>query len=262
MDKLLRPERFDTEPTAPNAEKLYKHWKFCFGNYLQSTSSNTPENAQQKFFALANSVSALVFDIISDCGDFDSALVALDSAYIKPTNVVYNRHQLMTQKQQPSQSIDGFMQQLDGLAKNCNFQSVSADEYRQQYTRDAFISGISSASIRQRLLEKSVLTLAEAYEMARSLEQAEKQSATYESGYMAPVARESDGMVLDSVCSVQKQPSQKKECWFCGWAFHRRSSCPARNSECKLCGKKGHCDKVCRSQSTAPIHEDDIPVLA
>lgn len=38
MDRLLRPERFETEPTAPNAEKLYKHWKMTFMNYLEATT--------------------------------------------------------------------------------------------------------------------------------------------------------------------------------------------------------------------------------
>ena len=37
MDRLLRPKTLETEPTDPNAEKIFKHWKLTFENYLEST---------------------------------------------------------------------------------------------------------------------------------------------------------------------------------------------------------------------------------
>ena len=36
MDRLLRPKIFETEPSAVNAEKLYRHWKVTFENYLDA----------------------------------------------------------------------------------------------------------------------------------------------------------------------------------------------------------------------------------
>ena len=32
----MRLERFETESNAPNAGKLYKHWKLTFINYLET----------------------------------------------------------------------------------------------------------------------------------------------------------------------------------------------------------------------------------
>ena len=96
------PERFDVETTAPNAENLYNHWKLTFTNYLRS--NNEGENKLNNCFAFINTISADVFDMISDVKDFVTAMEVLDAAYIKPTNIIYNRYQLVTSKQQPATS--------------------------------------------------------------------------------------------------------------------------------------------------------------
>ena len=168
MDKLLRPRVFDTETTEPNSEKLYKHWKETFQNYLEQTipdpTHETTDDAPTRQAAIAatnkkrcqgliNYVSANVYDLISEIKDFPAAIAALDAAYIRPTNVVYNRHLLLTAKQDADQSIDTFVQTLQRVAKTCEFQAVSAEENKNQCMRDAFITGISSPHIRQRLLE-------------------------------------------------------------------------------------------------------------
>ena len=105
MDKLLRPERFTTEATVPNAESLYRHWKTTFQNYVEdaiSAPAATPDpndaNAVQaaataaaaaerkKLHALFNTVSASIYETISDCTTFDQALLTLDNSYIKPAS--------------------------------------------------------------------------------------------------------------------------------------------------------------------------------
>ena len=68
------------------------------------------------------------------------------------------------------------MQSLEKLSKHCEFHQVTAEVYRQEYIRDAFINGLNSNTIRQRLLENNDLTLAEAFQQARTLELAQKQS--------------------------------------------------------------------------------------
>jgi len=165
MDRLLRPKVFQTEASDPNAEKLYRHWKMTFQNYLETfipavaaNDENAEEvaeaSARKRMYALFNNISAeLIFELVSECNEYDSAIQVLDTAYIKPTSVVYNRHKLITCKQDSSQSIDRFKKKLQRLAKTCKFQAVSAEENKQQYIRDAFINGISSPHIRQRLLE-------------------------------------------------------------------------------------------------------------
>ena len=65
---------------------------------------------------------------------------------------------------------------LKSLAKDCTFSEVTAATYREELTRDAFINGLSSASIRQRLLERAEITLVQAFELDESLDRAQRQA--------------------------------------------------------------------------------------
>ena len=162
MDRILRPERFDVEPSTPQSERCYKHCKLMFENYLRVTGNDSEiGNTSKNFFTQINTISTAVYNVISDTNDYYSAIKALDAAYIKPENFIYNRHQLLTLRQQPAQTIDAFIIQLEVLAKSCNFQAVTAEENKNQYIRDTFISSITSSFISQCLLNKSSLTLQE-----------------------------------------------------------------------------------------------------
>ena len=150
MDRLLRPRIFETEPTDSQAEKSFKHWKMTFENFVEEhlpvtpapdtndaaavTAAATAEASRKRKLhsALINNISANIHDLIAECTDYDSAMTVLQGIYVQPTNVVYNRHVLITTKQNPGQSIDNFKHELERLAKTCNFQAVSAEENRKQ----------------------------------------------------------------------------------------------------------------------------------
>ena len=202
VDRLLRPKLFETEPSDPNAEKLYKHWKTTFENFLESclpavpagTPGDEPSlaaertaiaaNERKKRHAILNNVGTNVYELIGECASYDLAIQTLDAAYIRPANEVYNRHQLLKSKQEAGQPIDIYLQNLQRIAKTCNFKAVTAEENKNQYIRDTFIKGISSSHIRQRLLENTgELPLDQAYTQARALEQAQSQSASYDDNH-------------------------------------------------------------------------------
>ena len=69
---------------------------------------------------------------------------------------------------------------LRKLSKDCNFRAVAAEQYKQEMIRDAFINGLLSHAIRQRLLENRELELATAFEQARTLDLAQKNSEAYD----------------------------------------------------------------------------------
>ena len=56
-----------------------------------------------------------------------------------------------------------------------------------------------------------------------------------------------------SVCDEQPTVAaiSGPKCFFCGNQRHDRLRCPARNSICKNCKKKGHFARVCRSHTAA-----------
>ena len=135
-----------------------------------------------------NNVATNIYELISECTSYDLAMETLDATYIRPSNVVYNRHQLIISKQNAGQSIDAYLQNLQKIAKTCDFKAVTAEENKNQYIRDAFINGISSSNIRQRLLENiGELSLDQAFAQARALEQAQSQSASYDNHGIAAI---------------------------------------------------------------------------
>jgi len=55
------------------------------------------------------------------------------------------------------ESLEEFLQRLKTLNAECNFRAVTAAQNQEAAIRDAFIAGLSSGYIRQRLLENADL---------------------------------------------------------------------------------------------------------
>ena len=176
MDKFLKPEKFSTDRSATDASKQWRYWHRTFKNFLHSIDSLNPN----KLDTLINYLDPTVYEYVSECSTYEAAIKILENLYDKAKNEVYARHVLASRKQNPGESLDTFFLTLQKLAKDCNFQAVTADEHRDSCIRDAFINGIQSAYIRQRLLENKSLDLNTAYDQARSLALAQEQSAVYE----------------------------------------------------------------------------------
>ena len=105
-------------------------------------------------------------------------------------NEIYARYKLATRKQTESESLDAFIQDLHRLSKDCTFQAVTAEEHRQGYVRDAFISGIRSKEIRQKLLENASLPMDEIFKQARTLQTAHKNAESYATTSLAVFAKD------------------------------------------------------------------------
>jgi len=83
---------------------------------------------------------------------YEAAIQKFDSVLMKMPNEVFARHLMATAKQKPGQSLDEFLQELRRLSKDYKFQAVTREQHRDGFLRDAFINGILSTTIRQRLL--------------------------------------------------------------------------------------------------------------
>ena len=250
MDRFLKPERFSADPNQPDAAEIWKHWLCTFQNFLDSISEYKPNELKTLF----NYISPSVYRYIADCSDYDSALSTLQSMYIQPKGEVFARHVLATCKQENTETLDQFAQRLRTLSRDCNFQAVTAQKNQDDAVRDAFIIGIQSNSIRQRLLENSQLNFEKAFTQAKSLELAQKQAeyihVPHPNVYGASAVQQSPDK-QDSELTELAAVNQKSICFFCGNLRHPRFKCPARNAICNNCSKKGHFQKVCRANKTA-----------
>lgn len=253
MDRLLRPAKLDTDPSSSTVGKDWLHWIRTFENFV----SVLPTEGLNKLQVLTNYVSPRIFEYIERCERYEDAIATLKALYIKPTNEVFSRHLLATRRQQSGEKIDEFLQALKTLSKDCNFQDVTAAVYRDEAVRDAFITGLQSNTIRQRLLEKT-LDLDTMFTQARSLHTAQKSSESYTSSgppsFPTAATTLTPSSASDLGCNPESSVSEATiaavtgaKCYFCGYSKHPRHKCPARDATCKKCQKRGHFAKVCRS---------------
>ena len=265
MDRLLKPQILNADPGDPFAYKHYKHWIKTFTSFADAVEQSlrlptAEQNADDldrvvdKLALLHCYLSPEIFDLIEESATYDNAKTVLDQTILKQKNATYSRHLLLTREQKPGESIAEYSRELKSLAKDCDWRAVSAQEFQSELTRDAFITGITSSFIKQRLLEEDALTLEDAISKAEILERAQNQSGSL---FVKPLQSP-----VSAACSSQSKTRQnKKRCYFCAGNMHTggRKECPAKDCYCRSCGKKGHFYKACRLSSkslTAGIHDE------
>lgn len=262
MERYMKPDRLSVDPSAADADRTYKHWFRTFENFIQSLTG--PESiAFNKLNLLINYIDPNIYEYISECDDFENAIQTLKELYVKPKSVILARHVLSTRKQKASETLDQFLNELKTLAKECDFHPVSAEEYKSEMIRDAFINGLSSNIIRQRLLENRILDLQTAFDKARALDVAQQSSSVYsqQHTFTEITAALPSNLDISTKTDASNKPSNQGSCWFCGNTRHPRSKCPAHKAICHKCMKVGHFEKLCRSTpAVAPIpsYDDDF----
>jgi len=117
MDRLLRPEHLDTDPSSSSAVQEWTHWLKTFKNFL----AVLPTEGLDKLSVLTNFVLPRLFGSITDCSTFEDAIETLKSLYVKPSNEIFARHLLATRRQKTGGSLDEFLRVLKILSKDCNF---------------------------------------------------------------------------------------------------------------------------------------------
>lgn len=255
----LKPERLSTTLDDPLSAQKWTHWIKTFENFTNSL----PEDVD-KLHVLHNFVSATIFEYIADANTYDNAIATLESVFVKPKNEIFSRHNLFSRKQKQDETIKVYVNSLNVIAQDCNFRNVTAREYRQEYIRDAFINGLSSSNIRQRLLEQPNLTLEQSVNMATTLESAQKNAeeflvttptiaatsdkiAQFSKTISKPISENTVSSTSKSTFNTERQ-KRFSTCFFCGKVPHNRSICPARLATCNNCFKVGHFSSVCHSK--------------
>ena len=249
MDKVLKPEHLDVDPGSTQATAEFNHWFQTFTHYLDALQNADVQHS--KLHILVNLISFNVYQHIANINDYDNAIQILKDLYVKPRNVIAARHELRMCKQQASKTIDQFVLRLKKLSKECDCNNVTGEQYRSELMRDAFIAGMLSVPIRQRLLKNRELTFRQAYEQARAQEMAHKNAETFKepitvcSSTSLKDGSSADG---DEANFLQAALRLKRTCYFCGQQNHPRNACPAKEAACNYCNKVGHFSRVCRKR--------------
>ena len=257
MDKILKPARLSIDPNSSSATKEWRHWVRIFRSYMRRfvTSESSVAAEQDKLDALVSCTTPEVYEFFDHCTTYSEAEAVLDKLYVKQPNNIFARYLLSSAKQSPGQSLADFNCSLVRLAKDCDFKDVSATQNRDDLMRDAFISGILSSEIRQRLLENKTLSMREAYEIAVTLE-----DAKHENRVFCNTATEHSKLPIESqsteACFVNTEDEtvsaanfSKSVCNKCASSKpHDYRKCKAGSLICYACGEKGHLSRACSLQ--------------
>lgn len=243
----LKPEKLDLESSDPEASKKYKHWLRCFKSFCAAQEDPSKINKLEYLISL---VSHNIYEIVEECETYEAAVKILDASFIKKSNLLFSRHSLITRKQKDSETMKEFLAALNSLAKECSFEGVTAVQHREQFIRDAFISGLRTTSTKQKILESGKLELEDIISIAQVYEDALENVADFSTNktVACPIA-EDNSVVNAAIKNTQSQEYHRSKQGSCGWCGHRgrhpKEQCPARDSQCGKCGRTGHWAKVC-----------------
>ena len=76
MEKYLKPERLELDPSKPEAANTWRHWKMTFNIFLEAvceTQQLTSMTDRLKLKLLINLLSQAIFKHISDSHDYSGA---------------------------------------------------------------------------------------------------------------------------------------------------------------------------------------------
>ncbi|UYV62474.1 LLGL1 [Cordylochernes scorpioides] len=226
---------------------------------------NNPENEQVNMLVYCMGDNA--DDILLSCKiasdqleNYDKVIECFESHFIPRRNIIYERARFNQRCQQEGEKVNEFITALHSLAEHCNFEML-----HDELIRDRIVVGVRDRALSERMQLDTDLTLVKATLMAKQLESVkEQQSSLYQQ---------------DSVDQIKKMPNHIKEtkrhepkirqfksnqlggsshgCTRCGNSNnHDWKNCPAMNSYCNKCMKKGHYAKVCRSEAINEIKSE------
>ena len=76
----------------------------------------------------------------------------LETAFIKPTNITFERYKLLSRKQNDMESYEQFWGALSDLARSCEI-GINAE---QEWIRDVFIFNMKNCYLQRRLLSETL----------------------------------------------------------------------------------------------------------
>ena len=94
----------------------------------------------------------------------------------------------MTRTLKETETIDKHVYALNQLARDCEFQDVRANNYKDDLNEETFINGIGFSTIRQGFFEQKDLNFQTAVRKAQLLDQGDKQSDFCSAGRSLQVA--------------------------------------------------------------------------
>ena len=195
----------------------------------------------------------LNIDLDSNQTTADTVLDSLKTYFRDQRSVVVDRVAFRKCKQKATETFDEFRFRLVDMADDADL----CEHCRDTQLVTQVIYGLRNEKARNELLQKREFpSLDDTVKLCRAFEVADRNQAKLEgrevsrvSSYKQDKKNQQQREASTRGRSASRDRDSTKKCNYCGRSPHAsRDDCPARNSECRACHKKGHWDKVCRSK--------------
>lgn len=182
-------------------------------------------------------------------GKYEPLIKKFDAVFLPKTNVTYERFLFNTCVQKSGQAFDSFVTELRGLAKTCDYETLS-----DSLIKDRIIVGIRDKRLQKKLLASDP-GLDDAIEGCRvseiserqagSMERAEKETTVEEEVHKVRV---NNGKQYNNYrANFKETRANEQQCFYCGRSHQRGTKhCPAYGTKCDKCDKMNHFSSVCR----------------
>ena len=197
--------------------------------------------------------------------NYEIVIARFDDHFVPRRNVIHDRACFHKRVQKEGETVESFVRSLYELAQYCEF-GITKDEQ----IRDRLVIGILDSEVSQKLQLEADLTLERAILLARQSEQIKKQSVERAECSVNAVGQRGQAGWKRGKDMRQRygrnfpereESSKQNGCPRCGRTHTREERCPARDKNCRRCGKLGHFELLCKSKITkqlmAVTHEYD-----
>lgn len=195
---------------------------------------------------------------------YASALSAIQDFFVPKVNVVAERYRFRQRSQRTGETTDQYIAAVRELATTCEFADME-----DEMICDQLIEKTNSTRIRERLLLEVPLDLKKAVTVARQIEiataEAKAMMASSDNSVKA-VQQHNRPRWSKHEADPMRGPSKsvRLTCYRCGSEQHAANfpGCPAKDTVCRNCNKKGHYAKACRgNKRVSEITVPEVTVL-
>ena len=186
----------------------------------------------------------------------------LDEYFHVRHNVIFERARFNRRDQLEGESGDQYITELYYLAERCSYGQLTSE-----MIRDRLVVGIRDLALSEKLQLNPDLTLEKAKTMIRQreavhtqqqvLKEAESGSSFKGENSSMDFLRGQGTKTKPAGVSSAKPKQTPKQCIKCGKGQHPWYTCPAKESVCHKCKRRGHYGSQCLSKTVAELQPDE-----
>lgn len=255
----------------------FKRWLRQFKGYLTEAGFYKPHVTDtQRLRALEQCTIPTTYDRICslklslpipDQSNMEKILTLLETTCGTDDNVWSKRKLFHDRKQKDGELFQDFVLEVRQLATKCDFGESFCETCTQvasdQFLLHQIVFGVNNLEVQTEFLKKDNLTIelatkiAEKFETLRKAQtviMGEDSPALHQVLYTGPSSTPHYEYAVQRQFSAPVQNQSRYACFNCGQDGHKAKDirCPARDSTCEKCHRRGHVGKVCRSTGNQP----------